>query len=196
MVDREQFAKDNLGLVYDFMDKYHIGKNRDDIVDVLFIGYTKALNIWDSTKGEFSTLAYACMQKEYFSYYKYTNRERRKEGGSVISLNTIIGEDDSSELLDFIPDEKQDVARQATNKIILNQIYLIALEILDEQQLEIFISIWLLGKSKIEIAKKYGITKQGIDGIKNRIIKKLKDYYAKRVYEPSVEESILKVFGR
>lgn len=175
--DREQFARDNIGLVYDFMNRHNLRYREDEIVDILYVGYVKALNIWDPKKGAFSSVANACMEKEFISYIKYLGRDMRSSDRGVISLNTLVGEGLSEELIDFIPDKSVNVENQATNSLTLKYLYLAALEVLNAKQLNIFVDIWIYDRPKTEIAKRYNVTKQEIDNIKNHIINKLKNYF-------------------
>lgn len=177
ILNREQFAKDNIGLVYSFMDTYHIRYRQEEIVDILYVGFTKALNIYDSVKGEFSTVAYACMEHEYFAYCTYLKRVGRYNGMSEVSLNTPIGTEDDGELGDFIADKTVDVESEAMHKIFMECIEVASKKTLTAREQLILRALYDDSITLDSIAQKYGVTKQAIGQQRDRVIGKLKYYF-------------------
>ena len=198
--NREEFARDNIGLVYSFIDTYHIRYRQEEILDILFVGFTKALNLYDPNKGEFSTIAYMCMKREYFAYCAYLKRVGRFNGVAEVSLNSPVGSPgDADELGDFIADKRVDVDAEATQKIFMDVVEKAANKMFNERELDIYRALRDDAVTLESVAQKYGVTTQAINQQKNRVVGRLKYYFTTHSFksllpEPSVEELLLEVF--
>lgn len=188
MTDREKFAEDNIGLIYGFLDKYHIRYKMDEILDILYIGYTKALNIYDKEKGSFSTIAFECMEKEYFHYIKYWKSNLR-DVTKVVSLNTNVGEDGEEELIDFVK-SNDDVDKTVEEKRMLNYIRDLAPEVLTKREQLVFYLYFYKEVPIKDIAKYMGISKQMICAYRDKAVNKLQYYFRG---DPDFEEPKMSV---
>ena len=71
--ERQSFARDNEGLIYFVLNKFfsttplHI---REDLLQTGWLGLLRAVDGWDSTKGEFSTFAVPCIHHEITRHIK------------------------------------------------------------------------------------------------------------------------------
>lgn len=158
-MDKDKLAIDNINLIYKFLSHYNINHIQDEILDILYIGYTKALNIYDESKGSFSTIAFECMKKEYFNYYTYAKREMRDFNKKPISLNTLL-ENEENELQDFIPDSSIDVEAEVSRKLLRDYIDSIGEEILTQNELQVFRYYYWNDLTILEIAEKLNKSRQ------------------------------------
>lgn len=199
MENREQFAKDNFNLIYTFLDSHHIRYREDEIIDILYIGYCKALNIYDKEKGEFSTIAFSCMKNEYLAYRRYLKRLLRDENVAVVSLNSPVGENGDEELADFVADDNVNVEEKIQNKILFEYLEVMLPKILTRWQRTVFEEHYKNNMSIDDIAKKYGKTKQVISLIKKKAILKLRKYFNSgddfELPPPSIEHLINRIIN-
>lgn len=176
MENREQFAVDNFNLIYAFIQKYGVDYKYDEIIDLLYIGYTKALNTYDSSKGKFSTYAYSCMSGICSGYdYMYNRRAKRSKDIKVVSLNTPVGEQKDNELWEFIKDPNVDIETEVEFKLLLEDIYN-SKELLPDSDQYLFECYFEKNFTMERIAKSLGVSKERIRQRINKLITKLRDY--------------------
>ena len=102
---QQSLVVDNHNLIYEFAKKKHL--LIEEYYDILAIGLCKASQSYDNTKGEFSTIAFRCMDAEVKDYYKYIYAEKRIPDDMILSYDAPTGGDDSdckSSFLDSFTD--------------------------------------------------------------------------------------------
>lgn len=177
--DRDKFAKENFNLIYKFLAVNNLNSKRDEILDVLFIGYTKALNMYDPSKGSFSTVAFICMQQMYWNWCTASRYQVRNPGTTLVSLDAYVDDEESTTLLDMIPDDKVDVESEIYDKLIKESVDLVARDILNDKEYSVYIDYFKNGLDISQIARKIHISKQAVNLRKNNVIKKLLKYFKK-----------------
>lgn len=176
MENREQFAVDNFNLIYAFIQDHKVDYKYDDIIDLLYIGYTKAINTYDSSKGKFSTYAYTCMQAMCYGYdFLYNRRAMRSKDIKVVSLNTPVGEEKDSELGEFIEDPTTNIENEVELKLLLEDIYK-GKEKLSFYDQYLFECYFEKNFTLERIGKSLGISKERVRQRISKLIIKLQEY--------------------
>jgi len=177
-MDREQFARDNFNLIYSFMDAYHIRFREDEIMDVLFIGYTYALNGYDKNKGTFATLAYTCMKREYFKYLRSNKYPKRNTTGlKLIPLDKLVDADEDTYFGDLIPDPQVNVEKEVIDNIYwadsFENVKEVARRTFTDKQWEVFKYLYVDKLDMVETGKKLDISTQAVSNINRTIYRRL-----------------------
>ena len=100
--DRDKFAEKNFRLIFAFLAKYNL--DPEDYFDVASIGFVKAMNIYDETRGKFSTLAYSVMLNEVKMYVRTLKKQPKDVISIYTEMNDLEGitiEDSISDNIDF-----------------------------------------------------------------------------------------------
>lgn len=176
---KEQTIKDYDKIVRFVLKDMKLAYRYDELYDIGIIGFVNGINNYDESKGyKYITFLYDCIKNEIVHYLQYEKRKRRR--AVVISLNSLIN---NNELGDFIPsyqDYDRDLYLEEITRIIDRR-----LADLDERDEMIFKHLYGLDgykeMSALQLEKKFNMSRQNINRIKNRILKMLryeiKDYY-------------------
>ena len=173
--DYEQIYLDNERLVYKFATKYYLLKD-EDMLQSLKLAMYRAIISYDSSKGyTLSTYIYKVLYNEYCYHFRDKNLKIKYTSNSVIDENG-----KSSDIFDFIADDKnKDVDYELDKKEIINIInnYI---NTLDKQNRDMFIDYYLNGIKQKRLAKKYSLSQGQISRNLKSIIsclqELLKDY--------------------
>lgn len=92
---QQNLVTKNHNLIYEFAKKKHLPI--EEYYDILAIGLCEASKIYNSSSGEFSTIAFRCMDAELKDYYKYINREKRIPDDMILSYDAPKGGEDSDD---------------------------------------------------------------------------------------------------
>lgn len=163
--------RNDLGLIYHAINKMKLGYMEDEIIDIAFIGYTRALNTYKEEYCAFSTYVYACIKNEIGHFLTMKNYDVRKANYDSLSLNYVIKDD--GELMDFIVDD-YNLEESTINKIMVEKITEIAKEILTVRQYQVFNLSYLLGYKNVEVAKILGVSGERVRCIKKDLLNRLK----------------------
>lgn len=175
--------KDDIKLIYYVIKKMGLLYMQDEIIDVAYIGYTKALKGYKKENSAFSTFAFKCIKNEILRYLLTENREKRRTNTSAISLNSKVNEHTEDEFIEFIPDDF-DLEETIETKIIVENIKNKAKTILTERQYKIFEMRFVDELTLEEIATKTNMTRSNCGQIVKRILDKLKkDKYIQKLKE-------------
>ena len=160
---RDEFVVDNMKLVYGVLHRYYPNWVTDeDIVQVGTIGLINAVDTYDSTKGEFSSYAYACILNEIRGEFKRMGRRIKPISLSkVVHVNEF--NDEEMTLEDVIPGD--------TDVSYVNEEDL--LKLLDERELKIY-KLLKLGYRQDIMAKMLGLKASTLRMSVRRIRKKSK----------------------
>ena len=166
--------RDDIKLIYFTINKLRLGYMQDEIIDVAYIGYTRALNTYNEEKGSFSTYAYTCIKNEIGHYLAMKNNDVRKANNDVLSLNYVADDNDNdNELIDLIKDD-YDLESNTTNKILVEEICKVAKEVLTDKQYKVFNLCYVIGYKDYETAKILGVSRERIRQIKISLLTRLK----------------------
>lgn len=160
----------NLNLIYFVINDMKLTYLKDEIIDIGYIGYTKALNTYDKEKGTFSNYAYECIKNEISKHLSAINRLKRK--CNTISLNTKMI-DSEDELMDFVADDfnlEQVVIERATFEEIRD----IAKEKFSSGKYLIFELLFVDGYTISQLSEMFGLNKKYFWRKQNEMIKALK----------------------
>lgn len=150
------------------------GADRDDIIQEGMIGLFKAVRDFSSDKSvSFKTFADVCVTRQILTAVKNASRQKHAPLNFYVSLNKPIAEgDDDSTLVDILdqPVEKSPedilIEKEKTTEIGIEMKGL-----LSEFEFLVF-SLYMQGKSYVEIGKEIGRPPKSVDNALQRIKKK------------------------
>lgn len=159
-------------MMYSILKKYGLYNKREDYIDICYIGYSKALKKYDSSKSKPATYFYKCIENEILQFLRRENAQKRQYEESSMDY---VYDNHGHDLNDIISDN-----------VNIEEDYIIK-----EQQQELFISLNKLNnKEKLvikycfgigcdelkqdEIAKMLGVTQTQISRIKSKALLKLR----------------------
>lgn len=199
--EKEIIAEENMSLVHYVANKFRNTKLAyDDLYGAALLGFTKALNSYDSERGaKFSTYAVNCMKNEI----RFFLRKERRQSDHTVSYNMVLSTDKNGndfELYDIIS-EKNDDNPDVQEIMILEENRIATVEAVSRlTELEQFIINHRYGlngcdfKTQKEIAEEVDMSQANVSKIQKNCIKKIKKYLAEE-YEDKYEE-FLEHFGR
>lgn len=183
----EQGAKDrlilhNMRLVAHVAKKYY--NESDDIEDLISIGtigLLKAVDTFDSTKGnKLATYAARCIDNELLMYF----RGKRKQAKDV-SIYEPIGMDKEGNqisLMDVLEEDTKDVIEQMECQSNLNKLRELIPKVLPKRERQIIAMRYGLvtGEpcTQREVAKKLGISRSYVSRIEKRAVERLRIYFS------------------
>jgi RNA polymerase sporulation-specific sigma factor len=85
---------ENHNLIYDFAK--HRNLDIDEYYGILAIGLCNAAKVFDKTKGNFSTVAYKCMQNELYMYWRTTQKKSSIPKEMIVSYNVPLKKNEES----------------------------------------------------------------------------------------------------
>ncbi len=167
-----EFMK-NEGILYAVLKKYGLYNKRDDYIDLCYIGYVKAINKYDETKGTLTNYIYNCVENELLTELRKERaiKRQRMECSTDQLLN------DSGFTIYDIVSESDNIEDNLVEKEINAELYK-AIENLDETEKFIIINSFGFSDKKYtqaEISKILNKNQAQISRIKERALKKLKD---------------------
>lgn len=191
--EREQFARDNLRIVDYFLDYYHLQYKEDEIKDLLYIAFTKALNNYDPAKGKFTTFAMEYMKRIYLRELRVNKYPKRDSSGfTFISLDAPALDEEDSALGELIGDPRINLEQDILTQIYIKDTYDNIVEVarygryprvygskrvLTKKEVMIFECLYVQGLSITETAEQTGLFKQSINNINRDIKRKLAAWF-------------------
>lgn len=97
---QQSLVTDNHNLIYEFAKRKHLPI--EEYYDILAIGLCEAAQSYDSVSGEFSTIAFRCMDMQLKDYYKYIYTAKRIPDEMILSYDTPTGGEDSDSNSNFL----------------------------------------------------------------------------------------------
>ncbi len=156
------------------------GADRDDIIQEGMIGLFKAVRDFSSERGvTFKTFADVCVTRQILTAVKNASRQKHAPLNFYISLNKSVNDgDDDSTLADILGQTKalnpEEIFIEKENADTLGQEMARLLSDFEFQVL----SLYLQGKSYVEIGKEIGKTPKSVDNALQRIKKKFEKIVA------------------
>lgn len=154
---QQNLVTENHNLIYKFAKMKHLPI--DDYYDILAIGLCKASKVFDSDSGEFSTVAFRCMENELNDYYKYIGRGKHIPEDMILSYDTPMNGDDyenNGNFLDSFADNN------CVHDIVVSGIMSeILLNLLSEKEQKV-VAFLMNGMNQSDIAKHMDCKRQTV----------------------------------
>lgn len=171
--EQQELVEINHNLIYKFAKKRNV--IIDDYYDILAIGLCKAATIFDKNKGEFSTVAFRCMENELCMYWRHEQRQSAVPDDMILSYDAPIGDEDSDNKGSFLDNFADS---NYTHDIVIGNIMSdILLSVLNDKEKTI-VEFLDNGLSQVDIAIRLGCTRQNISYCIKQIGKKWNTYLA------------------
>lgn len=167
--EQRKLAEKNHNLIYGYLNKR--GLEDDEYYDVAAIGLCKAAMSHDSSKGEFSTLAYKCMDNEVKIYWTYLNRKKFIPENLIISYDVPAIEDGNESCIDRLVAGRYNMS----NIIIENITQSHFISLLNDKEKNI-IKGFKCGLNQTQIAKKLNLKQQMVSYHVKKIRKKWEEF--------------------
>ena len=191
--EREQFAKDNFNLIYSFIDTYHLRHREDELIDLLYIAYTKAIDVYDPKKGTFATIAFEYMRREFFrQLYLEKMPKRDARNFEFVPLDSTVTADGDTLVSDVIADPRINLEQDILTQIYIKDTYDNIVEVarygryprvygskrvLTKKEVMVFECLYVQGLSITETAEQTGLFKQSVNNINRDIKRKLTAWF-------------------
>ena len=179
--EKNIIAEENMLLVHYVANKFRNTKLLyDDLYGAALLGFTKALNAYDSERGsKFSTFAVNCMKNEI----RFFLRKERRQSDNTVSYNFVLSQDKNGndfELYDILAD-KSDDSPDIQEILILEENKKATLDAVSRlSELEQYIMNHRYGlngcqfKTQKEIAEEVNMSQANVSKIQKNCIKKVK----------------------
>ena len=159
-------------MMYSILKKYGLYNKREDYIDLCYIGYSKALKKYDSSKSKPTTYIYKCIENELLQCLRKENAIKRQRNET--SLDYVYDErgHDLEDLISSDVDIENDFIEKEENNNLYNAIKKLS-------KREQFIIKYSFGlncdeKTQSEIAEHLGIGQCQVSRLKDKILIKLK----------------------
>lgn len=151
-----------------------IGADRDDIIQEGMIGLYKAIRDYKKTNASFKTFAKICIDRQVMTAIKSANRKKHSPLNSYLSLNMIVSEEDS----DTTYFEKfQETKALNPEEILIDKENIKTIQQNLNKSLSDFekkvLSLYLKGKTYLNVAESLEKDEKSIDNAIQRIRKKI-----------------------
>lgn len=156
-------------MMYFLLGKYKLLNQKDNYIDLCYIGYTKAINTYkEDKKTSFSSYAYSCMENELKMELRKNKMKKRQR--EELSLDYIL--DDQNNVYALVSSKyclEEECIKNESEKNIRK-----AISILNEEEKCLIEEVYINNLNKNEIAKKYHIGISKINSILENAYNKLK----------------------
>lgn len=164
--EQKELVTENHNLIYAYAHKKDI--SLDEYYGILAIGLCKAAKAFDKSKGEFSTIAYRCMENELCTYWKSMQSKSTIPEDLILSYDN--GDyDNQNNFLENYPD------CQASESVMYAIISSEFIESLNDKEKEV-VNLLMDGLTHREIANKLECKRQNIGYYVKQIRNKANDY--------------------
>ncbi len=153
---------------------YIAGADRDDIIQEGMIGLFKAVRDFSSERGvTFKTFADVCVTRQILTAVKNASRQKHAPLNFYVSLNkSVTDNDDDSTLVDILGQAKGSNPEEILlEKEKADTIGLEMTRLLSDYELRV-LSLYLQGKSYLDIGNEIGKSPKSVDNALQRIKKK------------------------
>jgi RNA polymerase sigma factor (sigma-70 family) len=173
----ESKVRENEGLVTSLVartmrlfPKLPSGYDREDLESIGYMGLVRAAQGYDPGRGvAFSTYAYHCIDNAIRGQLQRANHRDIE----CISLDVLIGTDESSPLADMIPDEGPDAEAQAVDSAGKEALLRIVFT-LPPDQAGIIYDIYFREERPAEVARSRGLSPQRVHQLHRRALSALR----------------------
>ena len=159
-------------MMYSILKKYGLYNKREDYIDICYIGYTKALKKYDSSKSKPATYIYKCIENELLQCLRKENAIKRQREES--SINYIYDENGHTleDLISNDVDIENDFIKKEQNKELYNSIKNLTKR--EQYIIKSFFGLNCEAKTQFEIGERLGITQTQVSRLKDRILLKMR----------------------
>lgn len=173
--------------VYNFVRRNRVppslGLELDDLMGEARLALCRAAGKWDPARGRFSTYACTAIFNALISLCA-PGRRAAFDRLPVMSLHTPIGKGDDDTLVDVLPDPGESVMTRVMDRAMVDTVWH-AMWQLPERERSALLSM-LDGRNSREIAHQWGCSRQRVDQIHGRAVKRLRQILGEWI-EPNAE---------
>lgn len=171
--EQQDLVEENHNLIYGFAKKKNL--DIDEYYDILAIGLCNAAIIYNNEKGNFSTLAFTCMETILYHQWRHEHRKTAIPNEIILSYDVKMDGEDSDNKNSFLDSfaSKDCIYDTVEGKIMKDAL----LNILTEKERKI-VELLDSGLDTVQIAILRGCSKQNISHYVKKIRKKITDYLA------------------
>jgi len=166
--EQQDFAATNHNLVYDFLNKKHLGEN--EYYDIVIFGYLRAVQKYiqrpELHRYKFSTIAWSAMETDLKNYHEYKNRPMRK--AVCCSLEQVIPCTDGLLLGAVIP------THNPIERFEDSLLWMEVASMINKKQMDI-LQMKVAGMSEREIAREYQTSRDSIRNVIEVIKERIHD---------------------
>lgn len=213
MKSKEELVTENMRLapycVRRFMSRYRIpavlGLDTEDLISEAFLALCRAAELWDPSRGMFSTYAVAAIHNWLFNVCKLDRLDatpaessdetdaatsgpperregtRRRSMVEMVSLDMPVGDSEDERLMDLLPDTRPSPEEEVFNRRMASELHT-AVEELPERDREVIMGL-LRGENPADMARAFGCSRQRIEQIQSRAYRRLRRRLV-GLYEP------------
>lgn len=113
--EQRKLVENNHSLIYGYLNKK--GLESDEFYDLAAIGLCNAAMTYDSSKGVFSTYAFACIDREVMNHCVYMNRKKIIPSDMILSYDISADEDFKESCIDTLIDDEFDEIEYSTENM-------------------------------------------------------------------------------
>lgn len=170
---QQELVETNHNLIYKFAIKNNLPL--DEYYDLLAIGMCEAAQIFDESKGKFSTVAFCCMANRVKNYWRHLSIKSIVPNEMTIyydapNKNTHDNSDKSLSVLDCL------VSDNCTHDVAINNVVISTLLDLLTGVEKTIVQLIMSGMTQVEVAKYMKCSRQNISGRIRSIRKKYLAY--------------------
>lgn len=181
--EKDLMAEENMSLVHYVANKFRNTRLAyDDLYGAALLGFTKALNSYDTDRGaKFSTYSVNCMKNEI----RFFLRKERRQSEHTVSYNMVLSTDKNGndfELYDILTDQSDEIP-DAEEMLILEENRNATIDAVNRlTELEQYIINHRYGlngcdfKTQKEIAQEVEMSQANVSKIQKNCIRKIKKY--------------------
>lgn len=169
---KKKFAEENHNLIYSFLNKHNL--SIDEYYDVAAIGYCKAVQNFDSSRGvSFSTYAFYCMMNSCRMEIRNSKYLRTIPKDKLVyyQQNITNGKDQEYNLEEILVEDKLCLEDEVTTNLAFKHF----LDTIDKRDAEI-LKLLVKGRTQIEIAEDLNMSQSYVSRLIKNIRKKLEKY--------------------
>ena len=161
------------GIMYYVLKKYGLYSKRDNYIDLCYIGYTKAVNSYDSAKGSLKNYIYNCVENELLGELRKEKAQKRQREECSYDIEA---DDSGHTYIELIADDidlERDLICEETNRELCE-----AVKRLPKSERFIISHLFELNEYNYtpnKICKVLGITTDQMEVIKDTALAKLKE---------------------
>jgi len=159
-------------MMYSILKKYGLYNKREDYIDVCYIGYTKALKKYDSSKSKPTTYIYKCIENEIMQCLRKENAKKRQRDD--LSLNYVYDEygHDLEDLISNDVDIENDLVKKEDNYLLCEAISKLSKR--ERYIIQKYFGINCNKSTQAKIGEKLGISQMQVSRLKDEILIKLR----------------------
>lgn len=168
--EKEEFTKLHITLIYYYAKRFFRGLDFDEVVGAATIGFVKALNNYQTDKGnKFTTVAVTYIRNEINRFYRDNTTKKRTAKVSSYDIQL----DDGNTILDLLEDEVDDTYDWDYIRFVLSQ----TLEKEKERDRRVYLLYVKGGGTFATVAQSKGMSTPNVGRIVMKINKSLRKNY-------------------